>query len=561
MALNAIKNFSSNAWNYATPRLKAAGMYAANLAASGLAQAVQKAGLAKIDEIKRIDLSPSTIAAAKARIIQPIATPEQIRAEFEAFGMNVARIVPVRMIDKWICGSAKPEDFYIEMNAGVKTDGELRNAFYAHLDQSDLFFLVRWVAKLVYWLFFPAIKGVVQETVGKIHQHLTSQIKSSEKKEFNAALNQQMNESNRLLENWIATLHSIASNATDAQGIFPLQLALAEEIDKPEHLNGLNRDEYYKQVTQKFMRAYYPGISLGKIIADRLMSIGVPEDSAFAFLNIFIKLVTISVGAAIRLVFFLPDYIFNLIFAAVIEKALIRYRVIEDIGNMSLEAISTNKGLSLPVLKAMNEALEELYVDIKENPEDPDLTEGLIPPNKEALKRTVELALKSVDLFDQKTVGDLKKFINKGSPSSEGFIDALFDKQLAVGIEQVIMTIHKNLTNPDFLKQKSYNILQALNESLSTKPISAEEGQKECERLEKRLIDLIEAVVAESISRKVQALAVSYGAWEDGHAVKLIANQAFERAAKLIEKTRRMITSPQFTRYQMNQFLSSFLKA
>lgn len=498
--------------------------------------------------------------AISERMNMPIPTDIELKSEFDKFGTNIARVVPTRLIDRFICGSNKPEDFYIEMNAGVRTDADLKVAFYNHLDNSELFFLVRWVAKLVYWLFFPMIKSVIQETVGEMNKHLTSQLAHKQNNEFNKLVEQELEQSNRFFEEWIATFHKIAKAAPVGEEVFSLERALKDELMKPEHLNGLSPDEFYTQVTQKFMQVYYPGVSIGKAIYDRLMAMGISESSAFSFMNVFIKIVTFPVACLFRIAFLIPDLIFNKIFASTIEKALIRYRAVEDVVNKILEAVSTNKGLSLPVLKVLNETLEELFIDIRDNPPDESIKERLTQTNQEALERNIDLSLKAVDLFDNATVGDLKKFIQAGSPPSKGYVDAVFDKEVTKGVEQVIMTIYQRFTDPNFIKQKSYYILQAVNHSLTSNPNSPEESDQECVRQEARSVELIKKVVALSITKKIQARAESWGLWKDSATVELAIKKGFDHTYSLVSKTVDMVKSPYFLRFQLNQILSEFLK-
>lgn len=542
---------------------------------------------------EELDLDLDAIAG---RIDAEPPTDEEFQHAVKKFGSNIARVVPMRLIDQFWCGTLRSEDFYLDMSYDTDSDGALKDAYFQHLDRSNLFFLTRWVAKIAYVILFPLFKRTVQESTISVFKNLEVYFEKNKDTEFNELLNQQVTNSNALLEDWIVSLQTVAKEVKDVKSI---DRALTEEFEKSEYYDGLSREDFYRQVTKKLVDNFYVNVSLGGFVYSRLMDLRLPYPVQICkipvkyllmvpifLINTIIKIVLFPVALVMRILLLLPDYVMNRVLANVIEKAMIRNNVVEDIVGQVQEGISTNKGISTPALQALVSSLEEIYFCIayKKVEEDtdsqdeeslttknvddevsdsssetplpetePTLLDNLSEKNQELLTRNVELSIRAANLYGKKTIEHLKLGIDEKGPGHHD--------EIAKGIEQVIVLLYQKLTDLKFLKQNGYYALEAFNDSLTIRPESAEIRDQEYKRLEKRLFLLIQTILVTSISSKVSEGVKAYGMEEEGAFKTFMANRIFSKTNVVVKKIINMVSSPNFIQFHVRAGLVLFNKS
>ena len=254
-----------------------------------------------------------------------------------------------------------------------------------------------------------------------------------------------------------------------------------------------------------------------------------------------------------RLVLFIPEYFFNLALSIGIQKAMIRNRVFENILERVLQGISTNKGLSTPLLKALTTSLGEFLLEMRRNGHSVDeilLNEDLSVNSQGDLKRNLGLFLSAADFYNYKTIAELRNKINSST---------LFINEGTKGIEDIIIILSQKARNSNFIKQELYFIVRELNHSFTSPSKTPDERDKEFLFLEKQLSALTKTLLTESITKKVAEVVFFLKEGEAGH--NWVVNHAQKETFSLVEKVFSMVSSPNFLKYQLNAALSDFLQA
>lgn len=526
-------------------------------AVNGLARAAACIGFGTIQEIKKVEnLEQFTHRN------EPPPTDIQIKEEVEGFGNNIARLISMRLIDQVLCRSRQPEDFYLELVYRSKCEEEWKKVFFTYLDRSQLIFPVRVAAKMGHLIFFPFVKKTLHDTALSILEHITSYLYVNEKKEFNDLFSNIMKKWELLLEDWVKALKIIANNPSN-DGVESAGRVLEEELKSPKYHAKMPPNEFYDKVTKKAVARYYPRMSLGKMIFQRLTSIEAFSSQKSAFgkigkilirtLNICIWVFLFPLALAAHLFLLVPEYFFHLAVSIVIQKAMIRNRVFENILKRALQGISTNKGLSTPLLKALTTSLREFLVEVRRNGHSVGeilLNEDLSVNNQKDLQRNLGLFLSAADLYSYKTIAELRKKIH----SSTFLIE-----EGTKGIEDIIILLSQKARNANFIKQELYFIFRELNHSFISPNKTPDERDREFLDLEKQLSALVKTLLTESITKKVAEVVFFLKEGEAGH--NWVVNYAQKEIYSLVEKVFSMVSSPNFLKYQLNAALSDFLHA
>lgn len=472
-----------------------------------------------------IQLDPEQILARRN---SPAPTPTQISQEITQFSHLIARIVPMRTIGA-LCRIDKPEDFYLELSVSAgSSDEALKKAFFKHLDESRLFFLVRWVAKIAYRFLIPFTNKIVEEATFSVFKNIETYLDRKKKKEFNARFNDIIERSNDLLEHWKIAL----KNCTSADEERSLRFVLRDELSKPKYTADRTTEQFYLDVTNKAIEKFYVKISAGKYIYDKLM----------------IFKILYPIALAVRLLFVVPDYFFNWFLVSFLKKTLINNHVVENITERVQEGISTNKGISVPVLKVLNENLEEVLaelegkVTLRETQENP-----LSVKNQKLLELNVSLLQDAVNRFSNVTVKDLKKML-----SSENRNPA-FSAEVQSASEDIIKSLYQKLTDPVSIKHQGYYVLKSVNQSLSKRTESAEERDAEFIDQEARLFILIQEILQTAIGKKVQEKT----GFSEGYISNYYANYYSKQIRPMVERILDMVLSREFLNYQIRAAMAS----
>lgn len=545
------------------PLVKTGGEILLTKTANGLARVAASMGIGTIQEVKEVEnLERFT------RRNEPPPTDAQIKEEVEEFGNNIARLVSTRMIDQILCRNMQSEDFYLEMIYKSKSEEQWKIAFFHYLDQQNIFFLLRWAAKVTHRIFFPFVKKTLHDATLSIFENLESYLYVNEKKEFNDLFSHIMKKWELLLEDWIKALKTIADDGSN-DGVESAGRVLGEELLKSKYHAKMPPSEFYDKVTKKAVAKYYPHMSLGSSIYQKLTGIQllsswkITKSAAWrrvlripiAFFNLSVWLLLFPIALAVRLSLFLPEHLFNRILSMGIQKAMIRNRVFENILDRALQGVSTNKGLSTPLLKALTTSLGEFLAEVRKNGhlvEEIFFNEDLSVNNQRDLKRNVGLFLSAAELYSYETITELRK-------NKELNLSIVLMKEGTKGIEDVIILISQKVKNANFIKQELYFSVKELNCSLAGPSRTPDERDKEFLYLEKQLSDLIRTILTEAITKKIGGLVFFLKKGEAGH--NWVVNRAQKEIYTLVEKVFNMIASPNFLKYQLNAALSDFLKA
>ncbi len=536
--------------------------------ANKLACIATYAGVGSIQKVKKLeDIKDFNLETIAARRDEPLPSDSQIKEEVEKFGNYFTWLVSMKLIDQVLCRNVKSEDFYFEILVKCKSDEELKQAFFHHLDRPEVFFPARWTAKISYYLFFPFIKKIFQDATISIFEKLQSYLYGNANKQFNELFNHLITKCNNLLVDWIIAIEKIENDEKN-HGIESVHEVLKKELAQPKYYAEIPAGEFYDKVTKKAVSKYCPNISLGEMIYQRLTGILIfsskngsssffekAVSSLFNFLNSTAQLLLFPLALATRLALLLPDYLFNRTFSCLIRKAMISNRVLENILKKALEGISTNKGLSVPALKALNATLEETLVEEMQNkvPENEPVVDKILSKNnQDALRRNVRLFLSAADLYSYTTIAELRDRVRQT-------LDTHFIENTK-GIEYVIILASQKMKDCNLIKKKLYFLLKELNNSFTTPRKGEDEKNEEFLLLENDLFSLIKAILEQAIIKKVSEKSFGFFLKKGQAAHNWVVHQVEKEVGILFKKIFNMISSPDFLKYQLNVALSSFLK-
>lgn len=537
---------------------------------NGAAHVLSAIGIGSTVPASPANLSLGDEQKIRARMKQHSISEAEIREEVKKFGMNFANFVPMRIIDVIFCEKSENENFFLEIIGSCESEDEIKDAFFDYLNKANLFFLTRWIAKICYILLQPFCQKAVQDATWAIFENLETTLDKIHQTGFNSLVSEGLDQSNQLFVNWITALESIAKNG---EGLKLIDEVLKDELLKDKFYCDKPSKEFFSEVTTKLVDKYYNDISLGKIIYEKLTDFEFKKPpvpylyTLVKIVNFLINIILFPFALAARIFFLLPDILFNYIVKITIKKSMISHDVLENGVQKVLETIGTNKGLSTPVLHVLNATLEELLLEVRDGIVDP-LNDGnvqdcLSQNNKKALQRNVKLSLRAVDLYSHKkgkqqdkTVEDLQKQLKKGSEGN--LLHKQFNKEIAKGIEDIIVLLYMKIKDPKYVKEKSYHLLKGINDSIAI-PVNQQQEDEEFVEEEKKLLRLIQAIIVTSISNTITEKAPYL---PQKSAARISAtNIAFTEINPIVEKMLVMATSPNFLRFNLIFALNQFHKA
>ncbi|NGX45565.1 MAG: hypothetical protein K940chlam2_00720 [Chlamydiae bacterium] len=465
-------------------------------------------------------------------------TDEEIQVEADLFATHTAHMVGMRMVDTYF-GIEKPEAFYLALEGN-------RDAYFNHLNESDLCFLSRWVAKLAYRIFEWFGQGAIKDATLSLFEVLGGRIEALERCEFNEMMEFGVNRTNMVLGKWTELIKGVTSHPEKSDRVVEL---LDQEINAPNKA-------FYREITIRLIDKHFKGVSIGKLFFNLLMKkVGFSEDSCLSWFNFIFRIALFPIALLIRMLFVIPDHVLSDYITLKAKRMMIEDQVLENLVQEFTEGVTGNKALSIPVFTALNEALEELLLDLTENPNDHEeldrLKGFLSPENKALIGESVRLAEESLNLFACETVEEVEESIRQG-PGVKGTVKRAIQAEKAQGIEDVILLLHHRLTDSKYLKDKLYGLVQGLNGAFSAEQMTEAEQEAEFEKVEGRFFKLINAVIAKSIENAVR---LKLGA---GAAADLVQAEIFQIAFAEVEKMIKMGTSAQFLNFVVKEALEEF---
>ncbi|NGX46093.1 MAG: hypothetical protein K940chlam2_01275 [Chlamydiae bacterium] len=493
-----------------------------------------------------LPLTEEDMRQARARMDTPPPTDKDIKREADLFATHMAHMVGMRMLDTYF-GIEKPEAFYIEL-------GGSRDAYFKHLDRSDLFFLSRWIAKLAYRIFEWVGQGAIEGATLSLFEALGKRIESFEQGEFNEMMEWGGRRTNAILRKWTELIKGVTTDAKKSERVVEL---IDQKINVPNAA-------FYREISTRLIDEHFDGISIGRVCYNLLMSMGVSEGPCLSCLNFMVRALLYPLALALRIVLGIPDYFLSNYIISGVKKKLIDDQMLENLVQELTEGVAENKALVIPVCTAMNEALEEVLLDLIENPDDHEadgLREFLSPVYKELIRESVVLSGEAVGLFSCETVGELEAFIEKG-PGVKGRVQNKIKEEKAKGIEDIVLLAHRRLTDSQYLRTKLFGLIQGLNGAFSASKQTEQEQQAELEKVQGRLFTLVNAVIAKAIQNAVSARFKRAGLPAEGlifgRVTKGISDKVFKVAFAEVEKMTDMGKSPVFLKFAVQEALGQF---
>ncbi|NGX46094.1 MAG: hypothetical protein K940chlam2_01276 [Chlamydiae bacterium] len=466
-------------------------------------------------------------------------TEKDIQREADLFATHMAHVVGMRMLDGYF-GIEKSEAFYLELGGG-------RDSYFKHLDRSDLIFLSRWVAKLAYRLFEWFGQGAIKGATLSLFETLGGQVEAFDKGKFNESMEQRRKHTNVLLEKWIGLMKGVADHSEKTERVID---SIDREINAPD-------EAFYREITNRIVDDLYQELSIGRFCFDRLSSVGSgSEGRLLVALSLFVRVLLFPVALAARVLFLAPDYLLAYYVTSRVRQTLTDGRILENLVEKLSEGAADNKALAIPLFTVLNQALEEMFLDLKEHPEgneELDRLKGLLSPEfHQLVDESMDLADESLSLFSCETVRELEAFIQKG-PGIAARLQGLIKAEKASGMENMDLILYSRLQDGKYLKAKLYSLIQGLNGAFAA-PQQAEEEQKaELEKVQGRTLELLNAVVAKSIQNAVSAKLKAAGV-----TIERLDNKIFEITVTEVGKMIAMHTSPQFLKLAEKEALREF---
>lgn len=535
-------------------RLSSFGRSLAAAPLNGVAHMLSAVGVGSTAPVSPANLKLSADEAEiRSRMVLPVISESDIQNEVKKFGENFANFVPMRLITSLFCEKVEKENFFLIMIGKAQSKEELKNAFFLYLDQANLFFLTRWIAKISYFLLLPFCHKVVQDATLSIFKNLDQTLTRIKEKGFNSLVSEGLAESNQLFVNWIKALESVAKEG-EGEELKLVEELLSKGLLQDKYYGNKPYKEFYREVTTTLVDQYFEGIFLGKILYDQLIHLAIPEpDNLFLYslaktANILISIVLFPIAVLLRALLLLPDYLFNILMKATLKKSMINNDVLENGVQKMLETIGTNKGLSVPVLNVLNLSLEEIYLEIRDATpvEEGALQASLSTNNQQALQRNVQLLLRAIDLYAAKTVKDLQDELKEGEkPHSK--LTERFKVEVSKGIEELIILLHKRIQDPKYVKEKCYYLLKGVNDSIGLAQ-NDEEDDVQFVQQERQFFTLIQAIVTTSINNAISGM-VSLP--RRSAARNFAANIAYAELSPTVEKMVTMASSPSFLKFNL----------
>lgn len=493
-----------------------------------------------------LPLTEDDMKHARARMDALPPTDRDIKREADLFATHMAHMVGMRTLDSYF-GIEKPEAFYIEL-------GGSRDAYFKHLDRSNLFFLSRWVAKLAYRIFEWIGQGAIENATLSLFEALGKRIDSFEKGEFNEMMEWGGERTNAVLRKWTELIKGVTTDTKKSERVVEL---LDQKV-------SATNAAFYREISTRLIDEHFSGVSVGRVCYNLLMSLGVSEGPCLSWLNFMVRAILYPLALAIRIVMGIPDYFLSSYITSGVKKKLIDEHMLENLVQELTEGVADNKALAIPVCTAMNEALEEVLLDLIENPDDHEadgLREFLSPEYKELIREAVVLSEEAVGLFSCETAQELDAFIEKG-PGVKGRVQNRIREEKAKGIEDIVLLAHSRLTDSQYLKLKFFGLIQGLNGAFSASKQTEEEQQAEFEEVQARLFTLVNAVIAKAIQNAVSAKFREAGLPAEGRifgkVTKGISDQVFKVAFAEVKRMTDMGKSPVFLKFAVQEALGQF---
>lgn len=517
--------------------------------------------------------------AIRDRRVERVPLPEEIKKAVTKLGHTAAYLVSMKLIDR-VFSSKDPQDFYATVFSMHISDKEIEKAFFQHLDQSGLFFLTRWIAKIAYRILFPLVNRGFFDVTPVFAQRLQADLYENFSLE---TYDEKMVKLRSFLEDWKKVLRNVRPEAErilhSNEGIEEeirkkIDAAFEKELSKPEYNAGMIPDEFYKKIVKKLIASYYVDISLGKIIYDKLLNFKIPTpfqetlsrtslERVFAqILGILLDYLTLSIKLALfpflvilRLILLLPEYALNRWLPGAIEKAILDNFSIYL--NQTLEQISTRRGFSVPVLEELNDSLEDLLLQIREN----ELISEETPTwfleesnRRKILQENVTTLIETGELYKRvKEVEEMEE--PQTSNQMWRWVRETADSKIESTIQEVVKTkefgetfarLWEKATNARFLNRKFYNIVTQLNQSLIN-PNSVDD--QKFDELTDRFYSLMHEIVHLIVLKELQERGIL-----EGKAHKIISKRVFDAINTMLN----VVSSPHFVKLASHAVLKDF---
>lgn len=445
--------------------------------------------------------------------------------EIKNFSENSTPLILMKALDHILGQNLKSESHYLSLISG-KSAKNIRAVYFKELDQSNISFLARWVAKLAYRIFSSMAPKKIENAIHSLFQPRTINSTS-----FDTTINEQLKKSNPLIKGWIEALQNVAKNASEDTD---LKTALKAELQNPKYYNGKSPEEFYQRITETLIDENIPKISTSEM----MVNAGFSSTSKLAFLNIPLKCITLPVALLLYLTLSIPESFVNRAIANKLKKTLCEKQLLQNLIPQIINVVTSNPTLSTAILKTGSQILEELLGEIEKDVVCPEFSEETMA----MLLQNKMLTQEALEFFHQEKVSTLKTRIKNGPPLATRFADR-FNPEVTKGLARVILKGYAKSANPTFVKEKIFHLISGINSAFES-PSNASALEEE----KARFFTLFKKVATTSVQKSISEKLGTY--W---------VPQTFSKAPvshlvhDTVEKSVAMMTSP--------EYLSFFVRA
>ncbi len=401
----------------------------------------------------------------------------QIKKEFD---ITTSRYTTLRIIWEKLCKQQADPSLYKEIlgegTKGAKKPGKaIRKAFFKMIDQSNLSFFMKIIAKLAYFFISPFAHFFIRNFSTNITNEVHGYIEVEKKDHFKHTLNLVINNLTGYF-NVVNTSYRDIGNSTADKLNGTIRETLDYRLGLPAtHNHELGKKELYKRVTKKGVSELGPCFTWTKHIHNAFNRGGKGWNNGFASvcMNTFAFLINIFVWPT--------QWISNVIMKFGIKLFLNKTEMVNSIIDNAAKNIHQNNEYSYAFNCILSNLLKKVVSKLSTSGNEEtrnklsEIKANLTPERRLQLRTFIKTIFHTLDYESKETLEDLRNFVNGDiSPVDKYVKKPINDLVIEDVIENAILVIlfaHESFVNEKEIEKLYYNFLKMTNGMLSSETV------------------------------------------------------------------------------------------
>lgn len=386
---------------------------------------------------------------------------------------RLAAYGPTKFVVEQLCGfnwddAGYAEIFKVDDPSQNDFDSLFRDRLFDKIDQSNLNFLTKWIAKRTFDILIP---------ISTFYTHSFTDSILSSIREWSQKTDPQVKEEMfiKVMRNWLA----VTSGAYNSVAYIPpthvrdIEPMLEEAIKIPERNGGLTQAELFSAAAKTALDTFGPRIRWYESI-DKYFTNEIPATSVLHFLNPLVKVLNGFCSFCLKAIVFIPQWIGNQTLQGVAKLLLNNTTFLKDYTDQKIEELRHNTPNSYAmqqlIFRQLQKTLAFLQESLKADPDSPDY-----PLNRDANITRIEITglvkylIEVLNKSQYHTQDDLREFLQKQTSARDRIgreIDNAFLPEIMETAVMNISIVMKGLIEGE--KQIIYDILGFINGTFET---------------------------------------------------------------------------------------------